>query len=578
MDRFLSLGLVLAVLCGLIAVVSASFHYGAPPAERQYGILFAATGAGFLVYWAALRHAIRIRYGRGLAWKIIATSLLLRLLLIGSAPVLEIDIYRYLWDGAAARRGVNPYHYSPAQVLAASASDSDLPPSLRRLVTMRDAAPALHEVLRRVHFADLTTVYPPVSAAVFALGDIVTPQWLSPHGRVVLLKSVLVAFDMGTVVLLLALLQTAGRPIGYAVAYGWCPLVLKEFANSGHLDSIAVFFTTAAALAVSRWLAKRDQATAPRIILAGAIVGLAIGAKLYAVVLVPLLAAFVVARAGRVAALIFVTATAVASAALLAPMLLSAPATGVPHNHNAQGRAVPDEPPATEHAVAPLPPPRASDGLAAFLTRWEMNDFLFMILVENIRAEPPADAGPRAWFAVVPNAWRVALAQPIAAGLGVDVREAGFLVARALSLALFALIAFGLAWRVYRRPTRRALLCAAFLTLAWFWLLAPTQNPWYWTWALPFAPFTRNWAWHGAPAVAMTYYLRFWLRDVWPDGAASLGGYSGAELYDYVVTWLVYTPWFLLLVLVSSLRSMRRLAGRPGSTVSADTDSRGGRR
>lgn len=97
------------------------------------------------------------------------------------------------------------------------------------------------------------------------------------------------------------------------------------------------------------------------------------------------------------------------------------------------------------------------------------------------------------------------------------------------------------------------LLEAAFLTLAWFWLLLPTQNPWYLVWCLPFLPFARSRAWLLLSGLAFTYYLRFWLTAQFPN---PLGGlpYPGPQFFDFVVTWLEYFPWFIGLLLEFILR------------------------
>ena len=55
---------------------------------------------------------------------------------------------------------------------------------------------------------------------------------------------------------------------------------------------------------------------------------------------------------------------------------------------------------------------------------------------------------------------------------------------------LFALFAaayiYSGVWAYHDAESRGKPGClVAFLVLAWFWLLSPTQNPWYWTWALP---------------------------------------------------------------------------------------------
>ena len=93
---------------------------------------------------------------------------------------------------------------------------------------------------------------------------------------------------------------------GWAVAYGWSPLVLKECANSGHLDSIAVFLTVAAAYSLVHAVSPGRPTGAPRayryVTACGVWLGLGVGAKLYPIVLAPLfLFVLAVQRGGRAA-------------------------------------------------------------------------------------------------------------------------------------------------------------------------------------------------------------------------------------------------------------------------------------
>jgi hypothetical protein len=67
-----------------------------------------------------------------------------------------------------------------------------------------------------------------------------------------MMKLVIVLFDVGVVGLVWMLLRLLGQNEGWFVAYAWSPLVIKEFANSGHLDSIAVFLTVASIVCVVR--------------------------------------------------------------------------------------------------------------------------------------------------------------------------------------------------------------------------------------------------------------------------------------------------------------------------------------
>jgi hypothetical protein len=126
--------------------------------------------------------------------------------------------------------------------------------------------------------------------------------------------------------------------------------------------------------------------------------------------------------------------------------------------------------------------------------------------------------------------------------------NAAFLVMRFLTLAAFSLIVLLLIRRAWRLSDPAVWLSAAFLSLAWFWLLSPTQNPWYWIWSLPLVMFGRSRAWLVVSGLVMIYYLRFWLSGHWADQPVLGTAYPGATFFDFVVTWIEFGPWFVWLV------------------------------
>lgn len=527
---------------GVLRQTAFSFAHDTPESERLYGLLFGTLGVSFVIYYAAIRHFGGYRTSRRVVAWVLLSSALLRAPLLSSPPILEIDLYRYLWDGAVANAGVSPYRFSPAEALQATA-DLSHDDRLRRLVELRDAAPGIEHALTAIHYPELTTIYPPVSVAVFAVADRLSPIDVPLTKRVVVLKSLLVGFDLGTLAAILLLLRFCGLPAGLAVVYGWCPLVLKEFANSGHLDSIAIFLATSAVVAVLTAADRRVRRKNAFAIVAGILMGLGVGAKLFPAVLVPVLTCYTGARLGVARSVLFVTASAVVAIATLAPMgdwedaeLLNPRDTGSDRSDvNNGAETVPA-------AAAPAP-----DGLATFLTKWEMNDFLFMLAVENLRPSDPNSTAPAPWFAIIPNETRVTLVSPIARWLGTDLTTAGFVATRGLSLLAYSLFSAFLCRRIVKNPSCRGLIQSCFLSLAVFWLVAPTQNPWYWVWAMPFAAFGGSRLWLVGPPIAMAYYLRFWLSANW-SGEPILGTpYTGASFYDFVVVPCLYAPWLLLL-------------------------------
>ena len=120
-------------------------------------------------------------------------------------------------------------------------------------------------------------------------------------------------------------------------------------------------------------------------------------------------------------------------------------------------------------------------------------------------------------------------------------------ILRTATAAVFVILVGWFSWWAIRDSDPSRLLEAVFLTLAWFFLLLPTQNPWYWIWALPFVPFARGRAWLAMSGLVLAYYLRFWLGYHWPDTTVPSSTYPGELFFDYIVTWIEFGPWFVWL-------------------------------
>ncbi len=569
--------LALAAACWMayaaLALLSPAFalerDYLSRPIPAVVCLLFAA----FAVHLAALAVALRAKQGRWLTWLILAPAVLFRATVLPSVPIQEVDIYRYLWDGATLTSGVSPYRYSPQQVREARDSQS-LPNDLAVLVLMRDAHPSLATIVSRIEHAQLPTIYPPVSQVVFALSAWTTPDTAGVHTHIVMMKIWLAVFDLLALLLIVRILRMAGLSTAWSIVYGWSPLVLKEFANAGHLDSIPVCLTLLAVhlVQVSGW---SDRPWLGGMFAAAAVLGLAVGAKIYPVVLILLLAAAAWRLCSWQVGLGALAISCVVGAVLLWPMWPrhAAPEPAAP------GTAAPiPQPQSFAAATAPQDPGR---GLTAFLRSWEMNDFWFMLVIENLKSmEALPEGQPKPWFSVLPEGWRAAIRQPVAARVAVANRqeaefEAAFRITRGLTALVFMIIAATLALRRATVETDHAWLGACFLTLAWFFLLAPTQNPWYWTWALCLVPFARGRAWLALGGLLLIYYLRFWLLYHWDiqypleetDETVLGTGYSGALFFDFIVTWLEYLPWYIALAALAYARRRQSLKNAKSSPV-----------
>jgi len=570
------LAAVSCVLYAAISLFSTNFQFNEPLQLRPIPIVLAYMGLAFVVYLLALRTALRLPSTRSLLAWIVVPAIVFRLILLSSPPIQEVDIYRYLWDGAVTAEGVSPFRYSPQQVAAADTSD-ELPHDLARLVRRRDASRPLTKILERVHYGELPTIYPPVSQAVFAAVGRITPASAGVAARIILFKSVLLLFDLGTIGLVLACLSTAKKHLGWSIAYAWCPLVLKEFANSGHLDAIAVFFCMAGV-----WLTVRAarQPASPglrnvgRFALAAAVLAVSVGAKLYPIVLTPWFLVLCFRRLGMWRSLAPLAVLIGFSILLIWPMLPAArlPAARLPAARLPTvqpGDSIDQTVFADRDDAIPRPEAdhRVQDpslGLASFIRRWEMNDFIFMLIFENLR---PADAklSVSPWFQILPERQRQGVVGTAAAKLRLGERDAAFQLARLITTMAFLVVTLWAAARMYHCDDPARWLESAFLTLAWLWLLCPTQNPWYWVWAVPLVAFARNRCWLALSGLALLYYFRFWFEYQWP-GLPVLGTpYRGALFFDFCVTWIEFAPWFAVLAITTIYRSSSDWLGRKPS-------------
>lgn len=151
-------------------------------------------------------------------------ALLFRLTLVGAAPSLSDDVYRYLWDGRVQAAGINPYAF---------------PPDADELTPLRDADWA------RVNHREVATVYPPLAQGLFGAVHAVAPGLFG-------LKAALVGCDLALIAALWRLLAARGLDPRRVALYAWHPLPVVEIAGSGHVDVLGVLLLVLALLFLVR--------------------------------------------------------------------------------------------------------------------------------------------------------------------------------------------------------------------------------------------------------------------------------------------------------------------------------------
>ena len=182
--------------------------------------------------------------------RLIFWAVVFRICGLAGGPFFEDDFYRYLWDGYRFATTGTPYGSVPEAFFG----DPGVP------VTF-------HRILDGVNYPELPTIYAPVTQVVFLLG-----YWLNP-GSVAVLQLILIVVDLATIALLLRL-----APAGHVMLYAWCPLVVKEIAFTAHPDGLGICLLLAAVV-----LSRNHRWCSSAVCL-----GMAVGAKIFALVLAPL--------------------------------------------------------------------------------------------------------------------------------------------------------------------------------------------------------------------------------------------------------------------------------------------------
>lgn len=123
-------------------------------------------------------------------------------------------------------------------------------------------------ILNGINYPDLPTIYGPTTELAFLIA-----YWLSP-GKLVGLQLILIFMDVALIWLMRT--ECSSR---FLFLYAFCPLVIKEIAFTAHPEAIGILCLVGAVIG------RKRNAEVPL----GILLGLAIGARVFAWILVPFL-------------------------------------------------------------------------------------------------------------------------------------------------------------------------------------------------------------------------------------------------------------------------------------------------
>lgn len=418
-------GILLAVLFCTIAFISPKFACERALLDRPILFFVALLMVSGIIYLLTVR---KLRTGTGdrplLIW-IVSVGFLFRITLITSTPILEDDFYRYFWDGAVAAHGLNPYAHAPAEV---QKNESSLIPETALLQTLaKDSGP----IIARINNPEVRSIYPPLTQIIFAVSHGLHP-WSIVTWRVMLFF-----FDSLTMVILMMLLQRLNIPAHWSVIYWWNPLLIVEVFNAAHMDVILFPVLLGAFL-----LAIRNK-----VVWAGGMLGMAVGIKVWPILLLPLFLRKISSSPKRI--MLAMGVFSLVAVGVLTPMLIS----GIDNKA----------------------------GLVAYSLSWEGNDSLFRLVHSGIRGLLPI--------------------------LQVPPRHA-FSISR---IVVFGLLLVWIGWWIRYKVEDPLSSCDQCVwVIAALFLLSPTQYPWYFLWMLPFLTVRPRRSLLLLTALLPLYYLRFY--------------------------------------------------------------------
>ena len=433
-----------------IAWLSRFFVYGTGHAERPIILFLILELVSFAFYFAAIEWVRRLPAESGSPRKtifwIILIGILGRLVFLPSNLIQETDPYRYIWDGQTVLAGENPYKHSPEEAFQ------------NRLAPARDITPKIHETFGKINHSGIKTIYPPLAQYLFAVSQTLTP-WSFTGWRLMILFA-----EIGMFILILGILMKVGMRKEWLILYAWCPLVIKQFSNSLHMDVFAVFFLS---LVVWAFVCNKFRLGFLSLALASAV-------KLFPVVLLPL--AFVwVWGIHRKSALQGITIFSLVLLFFYVPFL-------------------------TASSVL-------FEGLGRFAGEWRVNESIFGFIRYGI---------------IQTTSWGLIQADQ---------------VSRIVTACLIIACVVGAGVWLSRKRNVTDYFRACLFVIAALFFLAPTGNPWYFTWVFPFLYFAPLRSLVIFSGLVFLYYLDFHFYYL-----------SKPHLFTWM-KWIEYGLFYLILTL-----------------------------
>jgi len=190
-------------------------------------------------------------------------AILFRLILLFSFPALSNDFFRFFWDGELISRGINPYAYTPNDLISHNGFLTE--PYMRYL---------FHGMgeLSQAHYS----CYPPLNQVFFFIPSFISD---SVTTNLIILKLIIILADIGVIFVGKKILDHLKMDIDKIWLYALNPFIILEFSGNVHFEGVMIFFLLCAIyfLLKENWL------------MSAIFIGFAIHIKLIPLILLPFL-------------------------------------------------------------------------------------------------------------------------------------------------------------------------------------------------------------------------------------------------------------------------------------------------
>lgn len=242
-----------SVLSGLYALTLA---YTAYSIEREQFMLLTGAFAIMFVLMAAVYYRSD-RETSPAVW--IAAGIFFRAIVLFSIPALSEDYYRFIWDGMLIMNGINPFAYTPAQIIDAG-------------LQLPAVAPQLAAGMNSPEYY---SIYPAVCQGVFAASWFIAGE--SIFWNIVTIRLFILAAETATLILMYRLIAGKGIESRNLIWYALNPVVILELTGNLHFEALMICF-----LMVTWWLLSTG-----RLYVAAIAFAFAVQVKLVPLILIP---------------------------------------------------------------------------------------------------------------------------------------------------------------------------------------------------------------------------------------------------------------------------------------------------